>query len=116
MPPAFPSVAAFNVASQPETARSPVRPLTSSILPISQQLMMEALAPDSGRVATFRADSRRAAELSKKEMDKIFKYIQIEDRDGIITSFLPENSLFSRNILFSPGIHYARIFQSKVSI
>ncbi len=55
--PASPSVAAFNVASQSETARSPVRPLTSSSLSISQQLMMAALASDSGRVATFRADS-----------------------------------------------------------
>ena len=35
---------------------------------------------------------------------------------GIDTSFLPENPLFSRTIHFSPGIYYARIFGSKVSI
>jgi hypothetical protein len=78
--PASPTVAAI-----PETARSPVRPLSSSTLPISQQLMIATLAPDSGRVAAFRVE--KGGELPnyhKNKWIKMFKFVQIEDRDESI--------------------------------
>ena len=37
-------------------------------------------------------------------------------KKNIDTSFLPEYPLFSRTILFYPGIHYDCIFRSKLSI
>ncbi len=45
---------------------------------------MATLAPDSGRVAALRADSGRAAKLSKEEMNKIFVNMPTEDIVEII--------------------------------
>ena len=81
--PASPTVASFNLSSIPETTRSPVRPLTSSTLPISQQLMMASLRSDSGVPISFRTDSGRAAELSKEEIYKIFGNMPSNDIDEI---------------------------------
>jgi hypothetical protein len=93
--PASPTVASFNLSSIPETVRSPTRPLSSSSLHISRKLMMAALRSDSERaaanaaadsegVAAFRADSGRAAELSKEVMDRIFGNMPKDDIDEII--------------------------------
>jgi len=81
--PASPTVASFNLSSIPETTRSPVRPLTSSTLPISQQLMMASLRSDSGVPISFRTDSGRAAKLSKEEIYKIFGNMPSNDIDEI---------------------------------
>ena len=81
--PASPTVASFNLSSIPETVRSPTRLLTSSTLPISQQLMMASLRSDSGVPISFRTDSGRAAELSKEEIYKIFGNMPSNDIDEI---------------------------------
>jgi len=90
--PASPTVASFNLSSIPETVRSPTRPLSSSSLPISQQLMMAALRSDSGVPISFRTDSGRAAELSKEEIYKIFGNMPSNDIDEIkkITKLVDE--------------------------
>jgi hypothetical protein len=64
-----PSVAAFNLSSQPEPARSPVRPLMSSSLPIGQQLMLALLASESGR----------AASISQEAIGKVYKDVKEEE-------------------------------------
>ena len=52
----------------------------------------------------------------KPKKKRKYRRINVLPKIRIVTSFLPENPLFSRTIHFSPGIYYARIFGSKVSI
>ena len=63
--------------------------------------MVAALAPDSERVAAFRADSGRAAELSKEVMDRIFGDMPKEDIDEItkITALVDEDPKDSSAII-----------------